>query len=498
MIRVRHRPRPAAGGRRLGGGRWRRGVLLVVASVVAPLLEANAQSRSTVRGVVFDSVGRTVLPGALVQFVGVGGPVAGLAFATSADSAGRYRLEGLPPGSYLAGFFHAAADSLGVEADPRRVTVRRAQEEVDLAAPSAASLAAALCPRSDGTDAATLLLGHVRDAASEAPVDLAVVRVEWLETTLDRGGVRTRERGDSAVTRASGFFSMCGLPSDLSLLGRVARGADSTGYVELDVPATGLRHVTFYLGGATRRVVSTGAGADSAGAPIVRWSGRTRLTGAVRDALGDPVDGARATLLGAGVEGVANARGTFVLDSLPAGTFTLEVRAIGYAPVRRTVQLREGGPNVVAVELGARLFTLPTMIVRGELVYSRQLAGFERRRRTEFTGRFLTPREIQARPRTRLSWLLQDVPGVVVTRRGPYALVVMRRVGASPGLEYCGPSLWIDGVADPTADFDRIWSDELAAVEVYASPAQRPFEFSDRSECGAVAVWLRPRVPPPR
>ncbi|MGQ0646859.1 MAG: carboxypeptidase regulatory-like domain-containing protein [Gemmatimonadaceae bacterium] len=463
----------------------------VALSLAAPgVSPAQGPRFSSVRGTVFDSVGRSALPGAMVQFLGIS-ERAEKVFATTSDSLGDYRIDSLPPGTYLAGFFHAATDSMGVESTPRRVQVRAGPQDVELATPSAASLIHVLCGAGAPRDSTALLLGHVLDATTDAPITGARVRVEWMETTIGRTGVRSVERADSVTSRASGFFSICGLPADLQLLARVSRGVDSTGYVEVDLPLAGVRHYTFYVGGGTR--ITAAASGDSTASPVTVLRGKARLTGTVRDLSGDVVPGARAVILGTGVEGLANTVGAFVMDSLPSGSFMLEVRMIGYTPVRRMVQLRETLPSAVLVELGARVFTLPTEVVRGELIYSRQLAGFERRRRTHFTGRFLTPREIQLRPRTRLSWLLEGMPGLVVTRRGPYTLIVVRRVGASPGLEYCGPSLYIDGLLDQTGDFDRLWSDDIAAVEVYARPTQRPFEFTDRNECGAIAVWSRPR-----
>jgi hypothetical protein len=476
--------------------RWgnRLGVLAAVASILGFGAPLEAQRFAAVRGTVFDSVGRGPIAGALVQFVGTSDGARGLTFAARSDNEGLYRLDSLPTGAYLAGFFHEAADSLGVESSPRRVTLRAGEQEVDLGVPSPASLIRAVCRTEEG---GTLLLGHVRDAVTESAVADASAWVEWIETVFDRTGVHSRERADTVKAKSSGFFSMCGLPGDVQLLARVGRGVDSTGYVEVEVPQGGVRHVTFYLGGE-RVVVAPAALPDSAApdsaapAPVM-LRGRSRLTGRVRDADGDAVAGARAVLLGAALEGIANSEGAFSMDSLPSGSYTLEIRAIGFVPVRRTVQLIETRPVSIEMSLGSRIFTLPTQIVRGELVYSRALEGFDRRRRTNFTGRFMSPRDIQARPRTRLSNLLQGMQGVEVTSRGGYSLVVMRVFPPVTGIEFCGPSLYVNGTRDLLGEFDRYWSDEIAGIEVYTRASFRPVEFLDSNECGAVAVWMRPR-----
>ena len=60
----------------------------------------------------------------------------------------------------------------------------------------------------------------------------------------------------------------------------------------------------------------------------------------------------------------------------------------------------------------------------------------------------------------------------------------------------CVPTLWVDGVRDPSQDFELLRSDVIAGVEIYPRAFDRPAQFTDNSRCGAIIVWLRP--PPTR
>jgi Carboxypeptidase regulatory-like domain len=454
---------------------------LLVGWNAAPL---GAQGR--VSGVVFDSLSRTALVGATVQLVARTGP-RGEARAARTDSAGQWAIDAVPRGEYLAGFHHPALDSLGLDLAPVIVRVERDLDGLLLASPAPRSLSAVLCGDAGTvTDTTGMLYGHLRHARTGAPIREGAVTIEWTETRLGGGRVDVVDRADTAITRASGLFVFCHLPGNLPVLARGAQGQDSTGYVEMEVPSGEVRHHTFVVGAANRL-----AGGDSLAE--TRWSGDARLTGSIRDVEGRAVPGARVALLGAGVEGLANQAGYFGLDSLPAGTWTLEVRALGRRPQRQVVHLYPGESLPLAIELGDAVTTLATGYIRGAVVYSRKLVEFERRRRTQFTAKFLTPRDLQGRPMTRLSALLMGVQGIEIQRRGSFAMVVMKATSRVPGLDYCAPSLYVDGVLDPTDDYDRWMADDLLGVEVYPREAMRPAEFTNRHRCGSIAIWLRPR-----
>ena len=470
--------------------------LLVALVIVQPVgSRADAQT-AAVTGMIFDSIARRPVAGASIEFVDAANPGARPA-ATMSDSAGRYALE-LSYGSYLAGFFHPALDTLGLEAVPRRITVASPRPRVDLAVPSPRTLMKSICEGSTASDSTGLLIGHVRASEDQTPIGGALVRVEWTETVIDEQGIRQRTRHANAQAEAPGWFALCGVPTDAELQARAFHGSDSSGYIDVAVPANGVRHVSFFIGGAANMPI---APQDSAGAAAATGSalrGAARLTGTVLDHRNRPVAGAHALVWGTQLDATTNSEGVFALENLPGGTHTLEVRVIGYVPQTTTVHLAASRPATTTVVMETQSQVLSTVTVRGELVYARHLAEFDRRRKAGF-GSFITSEEIARRPNVKLSQLLQSVNGVRVESfaGGGYRVTMQRN--ATDGMQgrgACTPSLFVDGVLDRVGDFDAYFGLDISGIEVYQREAVRPLEFVDPSNpCGAIAIWTRPVQP---
>ena len=217
-----------------------------------------------------------------------------------------------------------------------------------------------------------------------------------------------------------------------------------------------------------------------------------RVTGAVRESGGRPVAHVRVSVIGLGRDTRTNARGTFVLDSLPAATFTLEAVRIGTMPGRTVVELTAGETTTADVTLGKGFTVLATREIT-----DRWVTEIERRAHVSTSGYFVKPAEIAARGRnTPLAALLYQVPSVRVSCTRPSQCHVSMRAGTTPqlGPKYCTPSLYIDGFRDRFADFASVYSGDILAIEVYRELG-RPFEFLDDNRCGAIAVWTNPLEP---
>ena len=460
----------------------------------------QARPAATVRGVVYDSIARRTLAGATVEFVSADDPAA-RPFSSVSDVQGRYSVAGVPAGQYLAGFFHPALDSLGIEAAPRRVVIDGSAQRVDLAMPSARTVSASVCGPGATTDSTGLLIGHVRSAESQIPVGGASVVVEWGETVVGAQGVQQRTRQLSARAEAPGWFALCAVPSDAALQARAFSGPDSSGYVELAVPANGLKYADFFIGGAALVALAPDDTMTGRIANVeTAWRGRAQLSGTVVDHNERPVANAHVLVWGTQRATTTNDRGAFVLDGLPGGTHTVEVRVIGQTPTTSTVHLAESRPAHTSINLPKPTQILSTVTVNSALVYSRNLADFDRRRRAGF-GSFRTSTDIERRGKsTTLAQLLQDVFGVRVDRRGGSSIVTMQRPATTGiGRAGCIPSLFVDGIQDRMQDFDAYYADGIAGLEVYPRESTRPFEFIDPSNpCGVVVVWTRTPVVKPK
>ncbi len=162
---------------------------------------APAAARLAVAGSVYDSLRAAPLAGAEVF-------LSGTVHRATAGADGRFRLEDVPAGEYTVSFSHPSLAALGV-APPVRTFALRAGEEpaLELAVPSAATLAAAVCP--EGAAGSSALVGAVRGPAGE-PVQGARVVLSWGR----RGRAET-------VTDAGGAYRACGIPAGAAVVAEV-------------------------------------------------------------------------------------------------------------------------------------------------------------------------------------------------------------------------------------------------------------------------------------
>jgi hypothetical protein len=468
--------------------------------IAAQSLAAQNAALSTVSGVVFDSLGRTPLARADVQLVLERAPGDSVrAFFTDADEHGAFRIDSVPPGTYLLAFFHPRLDSLGIAVSPRRIAISApTQIHADLGTPSPARLIASICSASDVSDTTAMLIGFVRDAATLEPRGAASVTIRWGELVLEKKHLTPSAREVTVTTTDAGWFGLCGVPARLELSARAAEGSDTSGYISIELAGRQVVHRNFFIGRAERvpYTVRDSIAPDSAPVAfghVLRGSGV--LSGQVRNQTGRPVAGARVSVWGTSAQAVTSDSGVFFLGDLPPGTHTLDVRALGFMPARQAVDILDANRSRAHdVRLISLKSVLDTIRVTARVAYSADSRGFERRRRSGF-GHFIDRKTIDQRPMATTSDLLRTIPSVHVMP-GPFGQRVYMRslVG-----NFCRPDLYIDGMRYPgdVGDIDDLTAPlEVAAIEVYARGSQTPPEFSRfQSGCGSVIIWTRKPEP---
>jgi hypothetical protein len=422
-----------------------------------------------------------------VQIAAVGGTSWIRRYDTGPD--GTFEFTGVPNGTYLIGFFHAELDSLGLLPPTFRLDVRAGPPiQMRFAIPSARTIARTLCGRNAASDSTGLFLGFVRGADNSMPRPDARLVIRWAEIVIQKHSISRHVPTMEAPSGPSGLVAICGVPLATSILVQGASETDSSGAFEITLPSTGFYHRDVFVAPVTRMSVST---SDSA-PPVALLRGAGRVRGHVSGATGRPIQGARVTVWGTGIETVTSADGDFTLGNLPAGTHTLEARAVGFAPTRQPVDIVAGAAGTAEVELTNLGITLDTIKVTAQRVYTRPLADFERRKRMGF-GRFFDETEIERRRPIFLTDLLRTLPGVYVVPSVWGGDDVLMRGGAGLGSGMCRPDLVIDGsrqINDPTFPVNTlVWANELRAVEVYSRATQVPAEFQTMSGCGAIVVW---------
>ena len=93
----------------------------------------------------------------------------------------------------------------------------------------------------------------------------------------------------------------------------------------------------------------------------------SRIEGTVRSAsTGDPVAGARITVVGTSLAGATNENGYYAIDNVPVGTYNVRVAVIGFQPVTITNQVVSAGlPTTVNFSLQASILRIEGVVVTG-------------------------------------------------------------------------------------------------------------------------------------
>ena len=454
----------------------------------------NTISRATVSGVAHDSVAGKALAGATVQLVSVA-EVAGEVRSDITDSLGRFTFSEVPDGRYLLGFLHPVLDSLGVEPPVRELVVAGGGSvRADVAIPSPRSLRRAICVRPSGRGAGAVVVGVVRDAESRAPVSDATVVAEWTELSVNRGGFSRRTPRVAVSTAANGWFGLCDLPASGMIALVAAHGPDSTDVLEMEVPADGLLRRDLYLG--SRREIAVRDNAPSADSlvtsPVLRRAGRSILRGVVVAAVGgEPLADARVSIVG-GPQTRTGERGEWTLAGAPPGTRTLEIRALGYYPERKTVDVVAGAPRIHSA-LSTMRAVLDTVRITASPL-SQNMRGFTERRRSG-VGRYLTPEDIARHRPIFTSDIFGRVPGLEVVKPGimDSGGISMRGIFAGR----CPPAVYIDGhymrSLNPMDLDDWVHPEEVAGIEVYSAGTVPPQFEPGMSGCGSIVIWTRIR-----
>jgi hypothetical protein len=442
--------------------------LVLALALLAPAMTTAQQpgaAAGEIGGVVYDSVARAPLSGAIVQVVALATP--SIAFSTRTDDRGRYAIPGVPPGRYVIGFLHIGLDSLALEPPLRSIDVRGGERtRVDLSVPSPARIVETIC-RATPRDSTGLVLGLLRDARTGSPLERGNIAAQWNELVIDSDGLHRFDRSAAGAVGSEGWFIICGVPAGGDIVVTATSGADSSGQAMVSVPVAGLVRRDLWLGG------------------------RARVTGVVTSEKNLPIPNARVGFVGAERVAVTDSTGAFRLDATPAGTQTMEVRALGYSPELRPLVLSIRD-TTIAIRLTSVARVMDTIRVLSRRVYNRDTYGFERRKRMG-NGRYFDEATVRSRRPVSIYQLLSDIPTMRVIQEGGQRTILMRG-GSAMGSSRCVPDLFINGMRMPrdlVGELDLlVRPQELAGMEVYRSQ-QVPAEFSGFQGCGAIVIWTR-------
>jgi len=216
------------------------------------------------------------------------------------------------------------------------------------------------------------------------------------------------------------------------------------------------------------------------------------LVGLVRDSAGHGIPGAEVRARGNVVVAITNDSGRFHVGQMPIGARGVFVRRLGFAPQRVPIRTSlEGSIDSVEVVLTAVVQSLAAVVAQDphDSLSRKVLAEFWERRARGF-GKFVTRDEIERKGASRFVDVVRSVSGLsIMNYRGRQEI---RFRGAGIGSANCPPQYWMDGIPLQSGSAEEISPENVEAIELYASPATTPPQFSTRNPtCGTVVVWSR-------
>ena len=436
-----------------------------------------------VAGTVFDSTG-TGVPGVRVSLRGSGVP-------TRTDSAGRFRIDGVVPGTYI---IEAQTDALAATGmrEFSYVTAADPRSDVVLRVPSDAQVVAGRCANLDPRRG---MLGGDLLRMDSLPPASALLTIEWDEFQTPTNEIVRRGRAVDVSTDARGFFHVCDVPLRTTLVIRAtAEGHES--------PADSVR-----LAPETR-FDFTSLRLTQSGASFV-------LMGRVlADLDATPIENAEVSIPALGKRVMTSADGAFLIRDITEGIQEINVRRLGYRHGRAWVNF--GAARMVERNfLLGRATALDTIAVTAQ----RSMEGFEERK-TVGLGHFVTRAQLEKAENFDLSTVLARLPGMRLIRVGAAAYAVSGRSNADSFVlqqQFCNRIRFEGRAPDPPQDcacFAQVYLDNvllygaaagemvpdinnipviaIEAMEYYSGPSQAPVQFARlNSNCGILVIHTR-------
>lgn len=250
------------------------------------------------------------------------------------------------------------------------------------------------------------------------------------------------------------------------------------------------------MGWCTAHPMSVCAAVCLASAPLraQEVAPRGTLDGVVTDTSLAPLAGASTWILGTKLEVNTDDNGRFRITGIPAGTYIVVIRKLGYAPFSSTVSVAVGDTTRASFALVPQSVTLDKVVV-SVAAAAGPLAEFESRRALGM-GQFMTQSQIEKLNMVGTSDLLRTFHSVSVTPKAVLASRLLPAMG-------CPMQFYVDGVAITVRDLevDLPPPHSIAGIEVHVNTATLPAQYASLGGggivgrgggiCGVILIWRR-------
>lgn len=225
------------------------------------------------------------------------------------------------------------------------------------------------------------------------------------------------------------------------------------------------------------------------------------IDGLVTDSALAPLNGAAVTILQTTLRVETGESGRFRIVRIPAGSYLLTVRHLGFAPVASVVTVEPDDTLRLSFMLQPSIPVLDAAVARADQRASR-LDGFDERRRHELGGRYITRAEIDAQSPVQTSDLMRRIMGlhmedslgvlVPVSSRG---LKIVHDPTGGLATAQCVMRIAVNGfLREPDFAMNSIPPTDIDGIEIYPGPADVPPEYNGAnadSFCGLIIIWTR-------
>jgi hypothetical protein len=464
--------------------------------VILALRAAVAGAQGSVSGTVYDSLGtHGPLANATVVLVERD------RYATT-DARGRFRFDSVADGSYTIGFSHPVLDSLDLQVPAVPVTIARgAAVIVTLSTPSAATAYAGICPNGHETGTG-VIFGRVRDVDSRSPIVNAAVSSEWTEYSLILGGGRStgHKVRETVRTGRGGVYVLCRVPIQVPLDLRAEQEGFAAGPAVIALNERLIRRLDLAVSqkdAAAKRLAATGDSAKTGTAVM----GTATLHGVVRGGDGRPTRDAIVGVIGTDRSARTDGAGAFLLEKVPAGTRTVEVRLIGFQPLTFLFDFATNAARDTVVTFDRQAQELKAVTVKAKENKSlMEQMGFSERR-SRGLGTFVTDSQLAKHDYSDLAGVFAVVHGLRLEYGTGHGMKqqptpLMRGTGGGN----CIPNFYVDNMQFPVKNSSQfgdlmlmVQPDKIKGIEVYSTSGTIPMQYDQTSStgCGSVVIWTR-------
>jgi hypothetical protein len=315
----------------------------------------------------------------------------------------------------------------------------------------------------------------VLDPDTDVPIAGAKVSLAWTDVTVSKEtGVVRNPHELHTESSSTGFFKVCGLPTDLEGTLLISRGDATTPEIPIS------------MNGALLDFQSVAIPAHD----VDRAKGI--VIGHVVSPLGKPVSDARVEIPASAVSGTTRDDGSFRLVGVQIGTQMIVARSMSYATAAEAVNVTSREPVDVTLQLAARVATLDTVLVTARRNVYLDRSGFSARKRMG-AGYFFTRDDIDRRKPFAITDMMKNLPSITVLHQRGGTTVTGRRVTGFYSQNGC-TRVYVDGFEwrdlQP-GDFDMIVNpDDVVGLEVYQA-GNVPARFRSIQDCLTIVVWTQ-------